>query len=145
MSFGEIKCLSEADNNFAICKDLLRIGVFSKASLDTNDMKGVLSYQITGRLVVFYILALIADGFYVLYELTEITVPYTVDDLLKFTMDYSKLVSIIKIYNKWCIKNDSDLRSRRRSRSSISDGDFDELVEKNVDRKRPCVTKHHRN
>lgn len=150
LGFGEVKWDAEKDNNYANCKDLLRIGIFFKASIDGNNMKGVLSYQVIGksyffevtvqitilkynidRLVVFYFLFLASDGLYALYELTDITTPFTMDGLLKFTMDFGKLVSIIKIYGEWCVKNESTIK-RGKKCLSMSDGDFDQLIEKDI-------------
>lgn len=49
LGFGEIKCQTESDNNYASCKDLLRIAIFSKASIDMNNLKEVLNYQVIGE------------------------------------------------------------------------------------------------
>lgn len=49
LGFGEVKCQTEVENNYSSCKDLLRIAIFSKASLDDNKLKGVLSYQVIGK------------------------------------------------------------------------------------------------
>lgn len=48
LGFGEIKCQTESDNNYASWKDLLCIAIFSKASTVMNNLKGVLSYQVIG-------------------------------------------------------------------------------------------------
>ncbi|KAI8875290.1 hypothetical protein K501DRAFT_263983 [Backusella circina FSU 941] len=141
LGFGEIKCQTESDNNYASCKDLLRIAIFSKASIDTNNLKGVLSYQVIGELLVFYILTLANDGLYILYELTDIKIPLTMDDLLKFGLDFNKLVSVLKIYGKWCVEKEPPITNSRK-RLSMDDDDFDKLIEKTVDRKRECITKH---
>jgi hypothetical protein len=53
LGFGEIKCQTELDNNYASCKNLLRIAIFSKASIDMNNLKGVLSYQVIGESYIF--------------------------------------------------------------------------------------------
>lgn len=65
VSFGEVKCCSESDNNYAICKDLVCIGIFSKESLDVNNMKGVLSYQIVGTLYIKIYACIVNLNFYI--------------------------------------------------------------------------------
>jgi hypothetical protein len=89
----------------------------------------------------FYILTLANDGLYILYELTDIRIPLTMDDLLKFGLDFNKLVSVLKIYGKWCVEKEPPITNSRK-RLSMDDDDFDELIEKTVDRKRECITKH---
>lgn len=143
LGFGEIKSQYQSENNHAISKDLLRIAIFSKASIDMNNLKGVLSYQVVGRLIVFYILTLANDGLYILYELTEIKIPFTMDDRLKFVFDFNKLISIVKIHQEWGVEKEAPTASTSsRKRMSIDDDDFDKLIEKSVDRKRECITKH---
>lgn len=63
------------------------------------------------------------------------------DDLQKFVLDFSKLVSVLRIYEKWCV-NDGSMFKSSRKRLSMDDDDFDKLIEKATDRKRECVTKH---
>lgn len=53
LGFGEIKSQYQSENNHAISKDLLRIAIFSKASIDMNNLKGVLSYQVIGETYIF--------------------------------------------------------------------------------------------
>lgn len=51
----------------------------------------------------FYILPLANDGLYILYELTDIMISMTMDDLLKFVMDFNKLMSVLNVYGEWYV------------------------------------------
>lgn len=65
------------------------------------------------------------------------------DDLLKFVFDFNKLISIVKIHQEWGVEKEAPTTSTSsRKRMSIDDDDFDKLIEKSVDRKRECITKH---
>lgn len=61
--YGEAKSAAQGDNNYLICRDLLRIAIFCKNALDVQSMEGVLGLQIVGRTVTFYILVFPATGF----------------------------------------------------------------------------------
>ncbi|KAI8876471.1 hypothetical protein K501DRAFT_279391 [Backusella circina FSU 941] len=111
-------------------------------SATTTSAARVLSYQVIGRFVIFYISTLSNDGLFILYELLEIAIPFTIDDLLKFTMGFGKLLLILDIYGEWCMKNTCTI-NRARKRLSMDDGDFGKLVDKVVNRKRECIIKHH--
>ncbi|GAA5810490.1 hypothetical protein MFLAVUS_003911 [Mucor flavus] len=89
-----------------------------------------------GRLLVFNILTLANDGLYILYELTDIKIPLTMDDLLKFGLDFNKLVSVLKIYGKWCVEKEPPITNSRK-RLSMDDDDFDKLIEKTLDNRTP--------
>lgn len=78
---------------------------------------------------------------YFTYKLTEIKIPLTMDDLLKFVFDFNKLISIVKIYQEWGVEKELPTTSSRK-RMSIDDDDFDKLIEKSLDRKREFITKH---
>lgn len=47
--FGEAKAYSESNNHFSLCKDLLRVGIFCKNSIDLGSMKAVLGIQVVGK------------------------------------------------------------------------------------------------
>lgn len=50
LDFGKVRCETGANNHYTACKDLWRIDIFSRSSIDVNDMKGVLCYPVIGRL-----------------------------------------------------------------------------------------------
>ncbi|KAF7732365.1 hypothetical protein EC973_005261 [Apophysomyces ossiformis] len=49
LGFGEVKCHGESKNHYAIAKDLVRLGIFTKNAIDIGKLKGVLSFQAIGK------------------------------------------------------------------------------------------------
>lgn len=49
LGFGEVKLAEPNPDKNAICLDLLRLGVFSKSTIDENAMDGVLAFQVHGK------------------------------------------------------------------------------------------------
>lgn len=47
--FGEAKSSNENSNYFGLCKDLLRIGIFSKNGIDIFNMTSILGIQVVGK------------------------------------------------------------------------------------------------
>ena len=92
LDFGKVRYETEANSHYTACKNLLRINIFSKSSINVNGMKGVLCYPVIGRLyikitacilvlnsfigktVIFYINILSNDGLYILYELSNVSI-----------------------------------------------------------------------
>ncbi|CAO3652138.1 unnamed protein product [Cunninghamella blakesleeana] len=102
LGFGEVKSHHETNNKAAICKDLIRLGVFSKNSIDVGNMNAVLCFQAIGRHVTFYVTKLMADGLYIMYELASIKVPGSVDELLMYVGQVDKILDILYIFHDQC-------------------------------------------
>ena len=45
VGFGEIKSIQQCSNNFAISKDLIRLGLFSKEAINNYNLNGCLAIQ----------------------------------------------------------------------------------------------------
>ncbi|KAG0193445.1 hypothetical protein DFQ28_005263 [Apophysomyces sp. BC1034] len=84
-------------------KDLLRIAIFCKKALDTQNMEGVLGLQLIGRTITFYVLVLPSTGLYVMRELAKIKIPDCLDDLTKFVMDIPHVLLVLDVFNRICI------------------------------------------
>lgn len=83
---------------------------------------------------------MLKDGLYIQYEITEITIPFSKDDLLKFTMEFGKILTILNIYDSWCFKQTTTQKGKKRL--SMDDDLFGCLINSTVNRKRECITKH---
>ncbi|KAI8063737.1 uncharacterized protein B0P05DRAFT_581076 [Gilbertella persicaria] len=73
LGFGEAKPAQPDSNHFAICKDLLRVGVFCKNSIDSQNMDG------------------------------EIQVPSSVADIPKLLMDMATVSYILDVFGRVCV------------------------------------------
>ncbi|KAG2182612.1 hypothetical protein INT44_005591 [Umbelopsis vinacea] len=101
LGYGEAKSAMQGGNNYSICRDLLRIGIFCKNALDAYDMESVLGLQVIGRTVTFYVLVLPSTGLYVMYELEKIKLPSCLDDLTKLIVDMPRICRVLETFNRW--------------------------------------------
>ncbi|KAI8096143.1 uncharacterized protein BX664DRAFT_382639 [Halteromyces radiatus] len=147
LAYGEVKCAGESDNLYGICKDTLRVGLFSKNALDVGKMKGILGFQAVGRTITFYLTTLLKDGLYTMMELAEITIPGSVDDLPKYLMDLTKVLLVLDVCDNWCTPVDLDqiqLQSQR-SRPTLSTPSFCRIVSSSTCRSRQSIMKSYYN
>ena len=49
VGFGEVKSIQQCSNNFAISKDLIRLGLFSKEAINNYNLNGCLAIQTVGK------------------------------------------------------------------------------------------------
>ncbi|CAO3638123.1 unnamed protein product [Cunninghamella blakesleeana] len=88
--FGEVKQCSESNNHRNVNKDLIRLGIFSKKSIDVNHATGILTMHIVGNIITFYLTQLMNDGLYTMLELTNFSLPLSMKD----TIIYERVNSI---------------------------------------------------
>ncbi|KAI9261443.1 hypothetical protein BDA99DRAFT_560320 [Phascolomyces articulosus] len=62
IDFAEVQSIQQRCNNFMISKDLIRLGLFSKETVNDNNSRACLTMQSVGLTTIFYISTLIADG-----------------------------------------------------------------------------------
>ncbi|KAG0162143.1 hypothetical protein DFQ30_003095 [Apophysomyces sp. BC1015] len=141
--FSEAKCHSQAENKYLLAKDLVRLGIFAKNSIDVNNMKGVLAMQVIGRRVFFYIVILMYDGMYIMYEIGQLLIPAKLSDLSLYAGQVDTILDIISVYDNLCTAyNDDDLPTtlHTRKRKTMSCDDHDHVVSDSRNRKRPSIT-----
>ncbi|KAI8332251.1 hypothetical protein BC941DRAFT_474343 [Chlamydoabsidia padenii] len=125
VGFGEVKCAGEGDNLHGICKDLLRLGIFSKNAIDIGNIEGVLSFQAVAR----------------------ITAPGCVDDLLGYFMNFNKVMYVLDVFETWCqpVPSEETELHEQRSRASLSSPIYSYVVSPTTSRNRHSVFKHYYN
>ncbi|CAO3623870.1 unnamed protein product [Cunninghamella blakesleeana] len=141
LGFGEVKAKYQSSNNFAIAKDLIRLGVFSKNGIDVGKLNGVITFQAAGLQVTFYITMLVANGLYMMLEIGYLKLPGSLHDLLSCVVHLSDVLDIVNIFYNECLSPPSFLESRKRS--SISTPETNHIVESSRDRKRACITSYY--
>ncbi|KAI8063052.1 hypothetical protein BDF21DRAFT_496949 [Thamnidium elegans] len=144
LGFGEAKPAQPDSNHFAICKDLLRVGVFCKNSIDSQNMDGVMGLKIVGRTITFYVMVLPATGIYGMYELGEIQVPSSVADIPKLLMDMATVSYILDVFCRVCVPAVTPITTKQTP-ATISDEILTQIFSSTRSRKRPCHLKHHYN
>jgi hypothetical protein len=101
--FGEAKPAHQANSNYVVCQDLLRVGMFCKNGLDKGNTKGVLGIQVIGRTIKFYLLALPATGVYIMRELATIQVPSSLSNLAKLVLDMPSVLLVLDVFSRICV------------------------------------------
>ncbi|CAO3639760.1 unnamed protein product [Cunninghamella echinulata] len=72
---------------------------FSKNSIDVGKKNTVVCFQAIGRHVTFYVAKLIADGLYVMYELTSLKMPGFIDELRSYVGHLDKTLDILHAFH----------------------------------------------
>ncbi|EIE86486.1 hypothetical protein RO3G_11197 [Rhizopus delemar RA 99-880] len=137
--FGEVKCFSQAENKFAVAKDLIRLGHLSKNAIDIHNMNGVLVFQVVGRHVFFYLTKLMHDGLYIMLEIDKIELPASVYSLPTYIAQAHRLLNVISIYQQ-CIPCNNDTKDMLHSRKRKTYDIENTVVLKTRNRKRPSIT-----
>ncbi|KAG0167271.1 hypothetical protein DFQ29_000540, partial [Apophysomyces sp. BC1021] len=121
LGFGEAKPACQESNLYAICRDLLRVAMFCKDPLDSQNMVGVLGLQIVGKTVNFYVLVLPSSGLYIMYEIAKVQKPYSLHDLSKLVMNISSLLFVLDTFGRVCVPSaDSPPLERHRPRRMVT-------------------------
>ncbi|KAL0080413.1 C2H2-type zinc finger transcription factor [Phycomyces blakesleeanus] len=142
--YGEVKSAAQGGNNYLICRDLLRVGIFCKNALNTHNMEGVLGLQVIERMVTFYVLVLPSTGLYVMYELEKIKIPSCLDDLTKLIVDMPRVCRVLDTFNRIC-KPSVHQAMPSRHRPTITTSAFNGVFSPSQDRKRSCHLKYQHN
>ncbi|KAI7872593.1 hypothetical protein BDF14DRAFT_1877797 [Spinellus fusiger] len=75
LGHGEVKAKSGVCDYHALCHDLLRLGVFSKDSLDYNKLEYALAFQIHSFSITFYLISLPHHKVYEMIEIAHMKFP----------------------------------------------------------------------
>ncbi|ORZ11534.1 hypothetical protein BCR42DRAFT_332573, partial [Absidia repens] len=122
LGFGEAKPSGSTCNKFALCHDLLRLAVFCKDTLDINQLKASLSFQIHGFQITFFLTRLRHDGLYIKQEIGNLTFPRSVDELPTFiNMKIMRiLLQVTDVFWRFCKKDEQWLTPWSRLGLAIS-------------------------
>ncbi|KAI8077133.1 hypothetical protein BDF21DRAFT_422142 [Thamnidium elegans] len=138
VTVGEVKGEDAKDDIYATLLDLIRIGRFSKQSIDNNFYEGVIGIQAVGLIVTVYYTCLLDSGLYVMIEICTISMPRDATQLRLYVAACEDLLSVHHLYKNHCqLANDIDsLKSNMRA--GMSEEIFRELASSTKNRKRPC-------
>ncbi|KAI8333910.1 hypothetical protein BC941DRAFT_357062 [Chlamydoabsidia padenii] len=139
--------VDEADNLYAICKDLHRLGVLSKNTVDFGKVRGILTYQAIGRSITFYMTTLLKNGFYIMVKLAHLAVPECLEDMPRYLMDFDKLSLVLNGFDKWCQSLDPDEAEQQQQRPhpTMSTPTFCRIISSTTSRARDSVMKAYYN
>ncbi|KAL0091668.1 hypothetical protein J3Q64DRAFT_1808324 [Phycomyces blakesleeanus] len=78
--FGEANPAHQGSNHYTICRDLLRVLIFCKDALDTQNITNVMGLHIIDRTMSLYIFVLPSSDLYGMYKLSGIKFPNCLND-----------------------------------------------------------------
>lgn len=84
LGFGEVKVSFATTDNYDLCHDLLRLGTFSKETIDMNKLPASMTFQIHGFHITFFIKRLRHDGIYIMQEIGQVAFPRSLEELGSF-------------------------------------------------------------
>ncbi|KAG2198484.1 hypothetical protein INT46_003752 [Mucor plumbeus] len=117
VTVGEVKGEDAKDDIYATLLDLIRIGRFSKQSIDSNFYEGVIGIHAVGLIVTVYYTCLLDSGLYVMIEICTISMPRDATQLRLYVAACEDLLSVHHLYKNHCqLANDIDsLKSNMRA------------------------------
>lgn len=145
LGYGEAKASVREQDHYVLCKDLLKVAIFCKDSLDNQLMQGILGIQIIGRTIRFYLLALPAKGLYVMLELATIKVPDSLQTLPSFIPELPNILKVLDVFHRICVPDSDADRCKSRRAPTLSIQNFNQLFTLSKNRKKPCHLKQRHN
>ncbi|KAI8379123.1 uncharacterized protein BYT42DRAFT_613454 [Radiomyces spectabilis] len=141
--FSEAKCHSQVENKYLLAKDLVHLGIFAKNSIDVNNIKGVLVMQVIGHRVFFYIVSLMYNDIYVMFEIAQLLIPAKISDLSLYAGQVNTILDIIWVYDNLCNAYEDNVLPATlnvRKRKTLSCEEHDHVVSDSRNRKRLSIT-----
>ncbi|KAG1136768.1 hypothetical protein G6F37_012578 [Rhizopus arrhizus] len=139
LGFAEIKHTTST-SKYLVSKDLIRLGILSKNSIDQHDLQGCLTIQVVGFQMVVFLTTLLADGLYVMVEIGNITIPASIREIPQYLTNSDEIISILECFETWCSPSPQPQPSFKRK--SLDDESFARLVSPSRSVKRRSYTGH---
>ncbi|CEP19972.1 hypothetical protein [Parasitella parasitica] len=118
---------------------LTRVAISCKNALDAQNLEGILSLQIIGRSITFYLLVLPSEGLHVMYKLGILQLPNNLCDLRKLLRDIPLGLLVLDVFHRLCIPSVNPFQPSRH-RPTVSESNFDGIFS---DRKQSCHLKNY--
>ncbi|KAG2222238.1 hypothetical protein INT45_010651 [Circinella minor] len=100
LGYVEVKPAAEENNKYLASKDLVRLGMLTKNSIDISGLKSCMGIQVVNHTITFFMNELKADGMYFLTEIGTVKAPSCIEDLGTFIHYFDELAAILKCYEK---------------------------------------------
>lgn len=132
IAYSKVKTKRMEKNNYELCKDLLRIALFSKISIDKNNnsISRILSFQAISSCIVLYVLSLVENGLYIFHEVENVVIPLSPDDLVIFICYAGRIFNVTNIYNEIDNTNNNNAIAISRKRTSLTKIQFGQFATK---------------
>ncbi|KAI7900795.1 uncharacterized protein BX663DRAFT_516558 [Cokeromyces recurvatus] len=134
LGYIEVKPLSAAGSHYLVNADLVRLGVFAKKTIDSNQCKNLLVIQAVGMMLTFYMVQRTTEELYTMVELDRIRFPSSIDEMTMIFGAMDKIMDIISIFRTCCIDNQPC--STEMHKKTLSSPILRAITTDNVNRKR---------
>jgi hypothetical protein len=102
--YGEVKSAAQGQDHYVVCRDLYKVAVFCKNSMDNRNMDGMLGIHLVGRTTRFYVLKLPATSLYVLLELA----PCSLNNLPSFFTEIVSIIKVLQDFEQVCVRSNNE-------------------------------------
>ncbi|KAF7720543.1 hypothetical protein EC973_007596, partial [Apophysomyces ossiformis] len=141
IGFGEVKRSTIAGDHFLVNWDLVRLAMFGKGALDSNNLSANLAVHVIAPFVTFYLIKLEADGLYTMTELDRVQIPMSILEVPAYLSNFTRLKNVMHIFESFCTPEDNNIDTSWR-RQSLLATDLMSILNKKKNRKRKNSTGH---
>ncbi|KAG2216353.1 hypothetical protein INT45_006303 [Circinella minor] len=128
-AFGEVKPDEHAKDNYLLAKDLSRLCVFGKDSIDKDHMYATMLFQAVGHSITFYASALVADGTYVVIELETIKFPESLKELKLFGGSLNGIINVLNCFEKCNVDKNNKQQLEDMARDTLDTPSFRNIID----------------
>ncbi|KAI9495051.1 hypothetical protein BDB00DRAFT_900797 [Zychaea mexicana] len=142
---NEPKPAAHSNDNYLVCKDLIKVAIFCKEALDKQSFEGILGIQVIGRMVVFYLLTLPSQGLYTLIPLASIKIPDSIQSLPALVTDTPAILKVLDVFDRLCVRAACPSVISDRCAPTLPINNIQQLFSMSKSRKRQCVLQQRHN
>ncbi|KAI9469732.1 MAG: hypothetical protein EXX96DRAFT_491512 [Benjaminiella poitrasii] len=143
IGFFEAKSMAESKNHKLINIDLIRLGIFSKNSIDMHNLKSVLAVQAVGSYLTFYLVRKMSGDMNIMIELDHVRFPMSINELPTIFGFSDIILDILHILENECENLENNTAIVATTRKTIRSPLMRSLVVKSTDRKRKNPNKNY--
>ncbi|KAG1457340.1 hypothetical protein G6F46_007315 [Rhizopus delemar] len=98
LAFVEVKPFTDANDNYKLNADLVRLGIFAKNTIDASHSKNVMIDQAVGMNLTFYMVQKTTAELYTMFELDCLRFPSSIHDMTMIFGLMDKLMDIVQVF-----------------------------------------------
>lgn len=142
-SFLEIKMLSEKENHSKINIDLVRLGIFSKNSIDVHSLKQCMVIQAIGTNLTFFLMKKVKKNLYLMVELDHIYFPQSREELAGLVGFSDRLFKILVAYNNCALESNNQGNLEEANIETLGSPLMKAITESTISKKRKNYQQHY--
>ncbi|KAI9023581.1 hypothetical protein CLU79DRAFT_827433 [Phycomyces nitens] len=142
IGFGEAKVKQRSGARYTLCISILRLITFCKNAIDVNKLDGAIAFQIHGMHIMFFMMRLVATGFYTFVEIAHLQFADSVESLTSFCtlINVKKPLAINDVFWRYCKESAQPKKIETWYAKTLTT--LNELIDENQDSSRGCVLRY---